>query len=43
MKKLKVKFEFLWYVLWIGVYYDQKKKMLCICLLPTLVIKVWKE
>jgi len=31
---------FAWFDLWIGAYWDRKKKVLYICPLPTLVIKI---
>lgn len=42
LKSLKIRFFFAWYDLWIGVYVDRDNQAVYICLLPTLVIKIWK-
>ena len=41
--KLKIRFSFLWYDFWVGVYYDRNAKVLYVCPLPMCVIKIWKE
>lgn len=33
-----MKVKFAWYDMWIGAYYDQKKRTLYICLIPMIVI-----
>lgn len=32
-----MKFRFAWYDLWVGVYWDQKKRVLHVCPFPTLL------
>jgi hypothetical protein len=39
-KKLKVNLFFAWYDFWVGFYYDRKQKVLYICPLPCVVIKL---
>jgi len=36
MKKISLKFA--WYDLWIGLFYDKKKRIIYICPLPTILI-----
>lgn len=42
LKSLKIRAFFAWYGLWVGVYVDRENQAVYICLLPTLVIKIWK-
>jgi len=35
---MKISFKFAWYDLWIGIFYDAKKKIIYICPLPTLLL-----
>ncbi len=35
-----MKFFFAWYDLWIGAYWDRKKRQLYICPLPCCVIQI---
>ena len=37
---MKASIFFAWFDLWIGAYYDQKKRIWYICPLPCCVIKV---
>jgi hypothetical protein len=41
-KRLKIKPFFAWYDMWIGAYWDRKKRALYICLLPCCVIRIRK-
>jgi hypothetical protein len=34
---------FAWYDFWIGLFYDQKKRTLYVCLLPMVVIKIERK
>lgn len=36
----KIKLFFAWYDFWIGWFYDKSKRILYICLLPTIVLKL---
>ena len=36
----RVRLFFAWYDFWIGAYYDRREKVLYICPLPMLVIRV---
>ena len=36
---MKVSFSFLWYDLWVGAFYDQKRRILYVCFLPCCVLK----
>jgi len=38
--KLRTRVFFAWYDLWVGVFFDQKKKQLYICPLPCLVFQI---
>lgn len=40
---MRIHFFFAWYDLWIGAFYDQKKRTLYICPLPCCVIKIELE
>ena len=40
---MKVKAFWAWYDFWVGFFWDGKKRALYICVLPTLVIKIWRE
>lgn len=37
---MNVSVFFAWYDFWIGWFYDRKKRILYICLLPMIVIKL---
>ena len=37
---MKLSLFFAWYDFWIGIYYDRKKRILYICFLPMVVIKL---
>ncbi len=37
---MKVSFFFRWYDLWIGAFYDQNRRALYICPLPTIGVKI---
>jgi hypothetical protein len=37
---MRVKVFFAWFDLWIGVYIDRPRRIVYVCPLPTLVIKV---
>jgi 8-oxo-dGTP diphosphatase len=37
---MKIKFKFLWYDFWVGLYYDRNAKTLYICPIPMCVIKI---
>jgi hypothetical protein len=37
---MKIKLFFAWYDFWIGWFYDQKKSILYICLLPMVVLSI---
>lgn len=37
---MKISFIFAWYDIWIGIYYDQKNKVLYFLPIPTLGIKI---
>ena len=43
MKKIHVTFQFLWYDLWIGAFYDRDKRILFVCPLPMCVFRFWKS
>lgn len=40
---MKISFFVAWYDAWVGFFYDTKKRILYVCLLPCLVIKVEKK
>ncbi len=40
---MRIKVYFAWYDLWIGAFIDRKANAIYICLLPTIVIKLWIE
>lgn len=40
---MKISLFFAWFDLWIGAYYDHKKRILYVCPLPCVVFKIWKE
>jgi hypothetical protein len=42
-ENMKVSLFFAWYDFWVGLFYDQKKKILYICPLPCVVIKIEKK
>lgn len=42
IRNLQIDFEFLWYDLWIGIYYDTKSNVLYFCPLPMCVFKFRK-
>ncbi len=42
-KNLKIKFSFLWYDFWVGIFFDRTKKILYICPVPMCVFKIWRE
>lgn len=33
--------KFRWYDFWVGWYWDRKREVLYICLLPMVVLEVW--
>jgi hypothetical protein len=37
---MKITFFVAWYDFWIGLFYDQKKRVLYVCPLPCLVFKI---
>lgn len=37
---MKVSIFFAWYDLWVGAYWDRQKRVLYVCPLPMVVIKV---
>jgi hypothetical protein len=41
IKKLHIKFHFIWFDFWMGVYIDLENKTVFICPLPMLPIKIW--
>ena len=43
MKKIKFKFMFAWYDIWVGIFIDTKKKVVYIFNVTMLGIKIWKE
>ena len=36
---MKVSFQFLWYDMWVGASWDQRKRILYVCPLPCCVFK----
>lgn len=40
---MKLSLFFAWYDFWIGAFYDQKKRILYVCPLPMVVIKVERK
>jgi len=40
---MKIKITFAWFDFWVGAYYDRKLKALYVCLVPMVVMKIWKE
>lgn len=40
---MSIKLFFAWYDFWVGGYYDQKNKVLYICLLPMICLKIWRK
>lgn len=40
---MKVSLFFAWYDFWVGIFYDQKKRVLYICPLPCCVIKIEQQ
>lgn len=43
MKNLKIELFFAWYDFWVGLYFNRKEKSVYICLIPCLVIKIYKD
>ena len=37
---MKIKVSFAWYDIWVGVFIDNKKKIVYICPIPTLLITI---
>jgi hypothetical protein len=37
---MKVRFQFAWYDLWIGAYWDRKQRVLFVCPLPMLLVEL---
>jgi len=37
---MKIKIFLAWYDFWIGVFYDKKKRIIYICLVPCVVIQI---
>lgn len=37
---MKISLKFLWYDFWIGAFYDRAKRILYVCPLPMVVIKI---
>lgn len=42
-KRTRVSGFFRWYDLWVGVYLDRKNRVVYICPLPTIGLKIWQE
>lgn len=40
---MKVRFFFAWFDLWVGAYYDRKKRVLYVCPLPCVVLSFSRE
>ena len=40
---MRIKITWKWFDLWIGVYIDRDSKAVYICLVPTIVIKIWRK
>jgi hypothetical protein len=40
---MKIRIFFAWYDFWIGLYWDRKDYSLYVCLIPTIVIRIWNE
>ena len=43
MSRWKVRLKFCWYDFWVGWYWDRKWMKLYICLVPMVVLEVWRE
>jgi hypothetical protein len=37
---MNVSFHFAWFDLWMGVFYNQQKRVIYICPLPTVVVRI---
>lgn len=39
-KRFRVSFRFAWYDMWIGAFWDQKKRILYVCPLPMMLVVI---
>lgn len=37
----RISIFFAWYDFWIGMFYDRERRMLYICPVPMVVVKIW--
>lgn len=38
VKKRRLKLQFKWFDLWVGIFIDTKKKIIYVCFVPTIII-----